>query len=251
MENRRLIVHDTLALARADILTKQEKEERPFLYRGERMDYETVVPTAFRAPDDTVRGQAFTILRRLCGVHARLFENALEFWGIGTDRDQWLALLQHIGWPTPFLDLTDDLEVALFFACTGYDPADGPAVIWFINPSKVDAKFSILDHSAVVNPQLNLRWSRQRGYALRAPGWEDFKSPSLVPDEEVDLKRQSFADCVGFFPSPTELADAQKKWPHYYDADNKLFEQLRKLIEHAATGCGMTPLPSHLSRCPF
>jgi hypothetical protein len=52
-------------------------------------------------------------------ARSQLFGPDSRRW-VTADAIETIALLQHLGWPTPYLDLTDDVEVAFFFACDRY-----------------------------------------------------------------------------------------------------------------------------------
>jgi hypothetical protein len=91
-----------------------------------------------------------------------------------------LALAQHYGIPTGYLDLTDDLEVAAFFATCQYTPAgwvpfeDGLGIVYRIN---LDESFeNPLEVYQVLGPQVLPRPSEQCAWVTELPTGVNFES---------------------------------------------------------------------------
>jgi len=124
-----------------------------------------------------------------------------------------LAILQHYGWPTPSLDLTGTLEVALFFALEGKPLADlgvVPSVLFVVDTEAIKKnhpELKIVDHSFLVfdidATGTLVRWLRQDGYAIIPIVWFDNQAMKTL-----DLKAPGLTDAVTvltFHPSSADL----------------------------------------------
>lgn len=85
-------------------------------FRGQNHDYRPVLPTLHRLdPDDQERA-----LQKLARFETWVNETpGLE--AIRADADAVLAVAQHHGLPTPFVDFSTDPRVAAFFAAVPHD----------------------------------------------------------------------------------------------------------------------------------
>jgi len=237
-------MNDAASRLRDRLVEQVEAEPGRYLLRGQKQHYPTAMPLLHRASGE-LRGQAYTILRRLCGqARGQLFGPDLRGW-VTASPDEALALMQHLGWPTPFIDLTDDVDVALFFACNGHDPRAGPAEIIVVDTEALPSGTRIVRHDEVIDPDLNVRWSRQRGYALLPPGW-----PGLF-DEDADLLRMPGVETLPFQPDEELMAATRVRKAHYYTELPEISAQLRFLTRSIAEACEITPLHDELERFPF
>lgn len=164
------------------------------LFRGQGKRYMPCVPTASRGIGADVR-----FLYDLSNANqARLIANLVKTeWFITLLRDsppaQWLnqrhvyldemAVAQHYGMPTGFIDLTQSFEVASFFACCRFDPADkswvpvgdGEGVIYC-----VDWKTAPKDIISPINLQAFPRPSEQWGWTCELRLGDDFDKLPFV-----------------------------------------------------------------------
>ncbi len=226
---------------------KRQQLENPgrFLFRGQRCRYPTVTPTLHRMKN-TSRGQAYTILRRLIG-QARSQILPSEIRGmISATPEETIALLQHLGWPTPYIDLTDDPEVAFFFACNGYIADDGAAELLVIDREALPLGLVLVAHDDVVDPSLNLRWTRQRGYALQAPGW-----PEIEDSRKVDLLRMNCTVIHPFEPRTEDIEWSLHMRERFYEENSEISEQLSFVVHSIADTCGFAQLAEDLKAFPY
>lgn len=176
-----------------------------YLFRGQNKDYPNVVPFIARPTLSTLeRGQAYTICRRINVLSSQFYSEATPF---PLDEVHLLALLQHYGWPTPFLDLTESVDVAIFFALLGHVGPD-PAVVYVINTEKLPADALLVSYRDLLSypgyRDLNVRWTVQQAYAIAASGW-----PDMMKVAAIDLKSEEYAPAVQtFFYQPDDLDDA-------------------------------------------
>ena len=158
-----------------------------FLFRGQSRTHESLNTTIGRlyAADPLAANQAHMLYR-----HAQQLATAME--GYTVQKLDAIALLQHYGWPTPILDVTSSLEVAIWFALFDATPSH-ECVIYVIDLAKIpdelivfqnrkdeimaswqipDAakKLLVLDHFFLTHPLASggskHRWLRQAGFAL-------------------------------------------------------------------------------------
>lgn len=213
-----------------------------FLFRGQSQKYPFVVPTVHRA-SGLVRQQSYSILRRIQSVPISGLRQTL-FKGASPETHQEIfALLRHYGWPTPILDLSNDLDVALFFACEGYDSSTGAAEIMVVDKSKIPTGMQLVDHSTYLNPDFNLRWQRQVGWAL-IPSW-----PGLDDNSAINLRTLDCVTCFDFVPTNDDLQNAMLKKPYYYATDEGMMSSVANLINLMAEE--FHPLSVELRRFPF
>jgi hypothetical protein len=176
-------------------------EGRPrFLFRGQRAAYPGIKPTFSRIPTDEIEiSQAYMVYR-----HAKQICQGLR--GYTIDHLDGVAVLQHYGWPTPLVDLTGTLEVAIFFALYGAS-AGSRAVIYLIDSQKLPEQSLVVDHSflthAVADGGLRHRWLRQDGFAVTTRQWR------VAPDaREFDLLAPPF--CYALEPHEFTVSDTDQ-----------------------------------------
>ena len=79
-----------------------------------------------------------------------------------SDKEIDLGILQHLGYPTPYLDFTKDYLVALFFACNKLPDEDGRVIILGNNDNyeikdMTQAEFSVAKERAVAQKSVMLK----------------------------------------------------------------------------------------------
>ena len=221
-------------------------EEAPgrFLLRGQRRLFPTVISTLGRATSQLQIGQAYTILRRFVGqLGAQLWPDELRG-VVKASRDEVIALLQHYGWLTPFIDLTDDLDVAFFFAHDGYITGDTAAML-IVDLQGLPPDHEHVSHDDVVDVTLNLRWTRQSGHALRPCKWMDMGCV-----REFDLMQQEYVQTLLFQPASADLITSAANRHFYYGADTNVAAQLKFLVRTLADALEFE-LDERLAKFPF
>jgi len=159
-----------------------------FLFRGQRAVYPGIKSTFARIPTTEVEiGQAYTVYR-----YAKQICQGLR--GYTIDHLDGVAVLQHYGWPTPLIDLTGTLEVAVFFSLHGAS-AESHAVIYVLDTQKLPEQAIVVDHAFLTHTLedggLRHRWLRQDGFALTTQDWR------AAPDaREFDLLAIAFASAL-------------------------------------------------------
>ncbi|MBZ6076885.1 FRG domain-containing protein [Microvirga puerhi] len=88
------------------------------LFRGQTKDWPRITPSLFRG-DDLQREKAVAILTQFI-EWANAVPQMGRYWG---DDQQIIAIAQHYGIPTPYLDLTTDPETAAIFAAVSSESA--------------------------------------------------------------------------------------------------------------------------------
>lgn len=215
-----------------------------YLWRGQSKKYASVTPTIARV-EGLALGQAYTILRRFVGQYrGQVYPLPLRGL-IKVEPEEAIALLQHYGWPTPYLDLTGDLDVAFFFAHSGYRPEDGEAIMYVLDTASLGKSHVIVSHDQVVDPALNIRWSRQNGYAIRPTSWIDMDEV-----RKLDLCKQPYVEEYAFQPCETRRALSAKKLLQYSTVDSAVTAQLEFLIDGIAEMCDFHPLAPELEKFP-
>jgi FRG domain len=197
-----------------------------YLYRGQARHYtpcRASICRDVRSGSETLaeidRNDALTVLRRL--VVARWFCSELNnhpFFQLATER-QWyvdpLAIAQHYGVPTGYLDLTGALDVAVFFATCTFDGAkwtpatDGEGILyrldWDLAQVKAKGRGEEIDLSPFSRPHMQWAWT----FTLALADFETMPGLSAVVFEhhravgEAMLRR--FDGGVRIFP-PDPLA---------------------------------------------
>ena len=101
------------------------------VFRGQSEDYGVLLPSAFRPNVQPVRPKVVQFLRVFLEYIQNKWETefyAQEIYNFNI-RDLY-ALMQHYGFPTEFLDVTYDPEIALWFATHSFVPV-GKNWAWF------------------------------------------------------------------------------------------------------------------------
>lgn len=175
------------------------QEVPKFLFRGQTQDFGNIKPSFARVAHNSVlRGQSYTIYRYSPNLLRGLY-------GYSISSEEAVAVLQHYGMPTPQIDLTHNIDIAIYFA-TEIISQDILPRIYVIDTSKVNEDVVLTDHFFLVNDLanagLNNRWLRQDGYAIMHKDWVSAKDA-----EEFDLYDSKFSDfisCVTFDPVDLE-----------------------------------------------
>lgn len=198
-------IQDDLGALRTAMVAASNGGDTPrFLFRGQTARYQQATSFISRPNLSVVeRGQAYTALQRATFLRTQLKQSL----PLPLDESHVLALLQHYGWPTPYLDLTDSPDVAVFFALAGYR-GPGPAVVYVVDTAQLPQGCSLVAHEDLMDfpgyAQMNLRWQKQRAWALAANGW-----PDMLNVKSVDLEDARYAaatSCILY--TPGDLDDA-------------------------------------------
>lgn len=132
----------------------------PFLYRGQTQRYESCRPSVFRGFPPVKRPRDLDLPYRLryllCEIQTCWFTIEMRkhpAWKyaheIGLQIDHW-ALAQHYGIATPYLDLTQSIDVAAFFATSKYGDGEwkpvesGTGVLYRLDFSSIPEAWNLL-----------------------------------------------------------------------------------------------------------
>jgi FRG domain-containing protein len=100
-----------------------------FLFRGQCKHYNSITPLIARRPSTSAVSQLYALFR-----DASIFATGIG--GYRVTRRDGIGLFQHYGIPTPFIDFSGCLDVALFFALLGSPPGDD-AVIYVLDRAQL------------------------------------------------------------------------------------------------------------------
>jgi len=94
--------------------------------------------------------------------------------GYSIDHLDGLAVLQHYGWPSPLIDFSATLEVAIFFALLGAKP-DSTSIIYMLECEQLPPEAIVVDHDFLTHNLegggLKHRLLRQDGFAVTKREW--------------------------------------------------------------------------------
>jgi hypothetical protein len=193
----------------------EDGEEPRYLFRGENSCYENVKSSfgrfAERWPDSVGHVQ-----RIYLSIKSRL--RGLDGYAIETDQ-QAMALLQHYWMPTPQIDLSGNIDVAIYFAIDGKE-SHNTSRITIVDRNAVPDDLEIINHNFLVTKDLNEaeknRYLRQDGYAI-AP--KDYRNATIVKNFDLmNPAYRSFVKCITFDPSdPANIALTKDKVYDGYD----------------------------------
>lgn len=101
--------------------------ERSNYYRGELEDYPTSMTSLYREMKKCKSKDEKQIVKIVARMRFILFRNFLQrlkyvkYWRIRFGDPFYEAIAQHYGFMTEYLDITNDFNVAMFFACCDWD----------------------------------------------------------------------------------------------------------------------------------
>jgi hypothetical protein len=194
-----------------------------YFFRGQNKVHPKVSSTFARIPENnTIEiAQAYTAFR-----NAKHICSGLRGYHIG--HLDGLAIMQHYGWPSPLIDLTGTLDVAIFFALLGAHPGE-TAVIYVIDRERLPDNITVIDHDFLTHEfgdgGLRHRWLRQDGFAITPVGWRD----ALV-SRSFNLLDKGIKPVVSEHPFEVSAGD-RAAIPDLLDkADDPIPEELQRLL---------------------
>jgi hypothetical protein len=146
-----------------------------YLFRGQPARFDHILPSINRFDpwDEVAFSQHYTICRWAKNGHIgrlKSYEHPSLL------DDDAVAILQHYGMRTPFIDLTSDLYVALYFAMFDTKPGE-ECHLYLIDWKKLPSTYRIISHEFVFgNEGATNRWVRQKGYAIAPRDWHDART---------------------------------------------------------------------------
>lgn len=176
------------------------------LYRGQNTRHSSMLPSIARGLQSTDIGE---IWRSSISDQAKIVLRLAQSWWFSRELTHHpishhaanqhldldpIALAQHYGIPTGYLDLTDDFNVSAFFATchetkNGWEPVDtGVGVIYRVNLNKFETPFG---RYAPLGPQQLPRPSEQCAWVTELPlchsfeGWPDVDMMQFHHDRHV------------------------------------------------------------------
>jgi hypothetical protein len=216
-----------------------------YLFRGQNRLYKSAVPFIARLSGDSV-GQAYTILRQLVSHYRGQTDIDPQFRGIvAEDIEFVVALLQHYGFPSHFLDLTDNLEIALFFSALNHDQIVCSSISVLDTTDLPDTVLHV-DHSSVLDARANPRWAQQCGHAICPVDWKNMGNV-----RDFDLYHFQGVTTYIFIPnSDRDIATQERQ---YLLPTGTIGQQLKFLVDGIGSQiCNFTlPLLPLLNRFPF
>lgn len=162
----------------------------PFLYRGQQFDYEPCLPTLYRgAPNEFeifVEKLRLTEFLSLIDSHP-VVDSVFKKQNFKID---YIGLAQHYGLKTNYIDLTNDIDIALFFAMCKYNKekdtyepimTEGKqkAVMYISVPifnMTIDNNFVFEDKICIIGLQPFSRPGNQKGFAYNFDISKEFKA---------------------------------------------------------------------------
>lgn len=168
------------------------------LYRGQNMRYQSMLPSISRGLTSSESGEVW---RYSITDQAKIVLRLAQSWWFAYEVDRHpikriasnqklefndIALAQHYGIPTGYLDLSDDFNVSAFFATcretkTGWEPVDtGIGVIYKVDLRKPGIE---ADKYAPLGPQNLPRPSEQSAWVVELPfchSFEDWQEVSMM-----------------------------------------------------------------------
>lgn len=167
--------------------------ERPrFLFRGESEIYPEIKST-FGRIDESCKKRIQQASRIFGAYAAPAIAKGMDgFLSVG--RLEAVGLLQHYGWPTPLIDLTGTVEVAIFFALR-HAKVGQTAVIYKIDCEAIpeDNVATIIEYDFFVQKDhpLQNRWLYQDGFGIAPKDWDNEES-----SREFDLLSEKLKQAV-------------------------------------------------------
>lgn len=191
--------------------------------RGQSSRHVALIPSLFRGADDVQsRGRRWTayqhLLRKLPGVVR----------GTRFTQKNFGAVLQHYGFRTPWLDVVDDLNVAIWFALNNFTQEDGKCTYRPIEADQgwllviaAPRNFRVLDLRSRQSSR-HVRCHTQQGFSIAmqhddvrmAAAEQDFMSSVVGTVRIPNTKRwvvTGYRSSEDYFFPPTSIDDTYRK----------------------------------------
>lgn len=144
--------------------------------------------------------------------------------------EEGIALLQHYGMPTPQIDLTGNIDVAIFFATENIG-ANLKPIIQIIDVTQISDDLEIVDHAFLTTKDKDAiskhRYVRQDGFAIFP---KEYKKTDIA--RTFDLKApefQKFVKTVSF--SPIDQENIILNRDYIYDPNDFLAPKIKYILE--------------------
>jgi hypothetical protein len=211
-----------------------------WVYRGHRsVNWRLTSKLERNAPRGALNGLYEEEQRALVEFRARRLEMAPEPMPADDDPMSWFALMQHYGEPTRFVDFTESMAVAAYFALVherGVDPAED-AAIWAVNTGILgrmlqqqlafpDGRSITLDDDWVGGGLFNYLFGRGRIKDLGASGARAAcTNPRMLRQKglfvyALNLERTLEDNLYGVYSLPAEDAHRHEKFGYWDGIDS-------------------------------
>lgn len=206
---------------------------RKFLFRGQSKYYDVCTPGLFRNPKQSYFLKEliqYDELRSVLATHplVQLFEQGIDLWhDIYRFEVNYGGLAQHYYNKTSFLDLTSDIDTAMFFAITDYrfdeytphTDTSSLGVMYYYELSEPGAfSFQKQQHLSTIGKQPFMRSGNQHGFLLNMAKGTNFNEFSQVHKvffrHDPSISQQIFEKSnngENYFPSDM----LQKQWKRF------------------------------------
>ncbi|HTB30701.1 MAG TPA: FRG domain-containing protein [Bacteroidia bacterium] len=188
-------INELKSYMQATYIGQMNQKIPKYLFRGQTKSYGSFQPNFARlAKDRILRGQAQTLYSwsrdnlRLNGYRVNNPKEAV-------------AVLQHYGLPTPQIDLTGNIDVAIYFATENLDESSSPR-IYVIDTTNITEDLELTEHffflDTIDNNGHRNRWLRQDGYAIMPQKWTQADEVNKFDLYSPEYSR--FLSCITFDP---------------------------------------------------
>jgi len=194
------------------------------LYRGQNKRYLPMLPSIPRGMSSENTGELW---KYAISDQAKIVLRLAQSWWFSQELDHHpitshaanqkleldrIALAQHYGIPTGYLDLTDDFNVSAFFATcyetkNGWQPiTSGTGIIYRVNPLDISMYFP-LGPQALPRPTEQCAWVTELPLCHAFDGWPDVTMMQFHHDKHIgEYFLEMFSGGEKLFP-PDPLAD--------------------------------------------
>jgi hypothetical protein len=193
--------------------------------RGQSSRHATLVPSLFRKVDLAQLQRRWAAYRRLLGELPRIVK------GTRFTKKNFGAVLQHYGFRTPWLDVVDDLHVAIWFAINNFSEKDGE---FEYRPSTADQGWVVVVAVPRAHRVVDLR-TRHSSRHVRCHAQQAFSIAMQSDDKPKPAVEQDFIHrVVGTVRIPNEprwLLSGYRASQGYFFPPPNLDDTYRKLLD--------------------
>ncbi len=199
-----------------------------YLFRGEEDNTWTATKSSFGRFVEQFQEEGCSRYAQI--IYLSAYRGLRGIDGYTISPEEGIALLQHYGMPTPQIDLTGNIDVAIYFATENRSAKLKP-IIQIIDTTQIPDDLEIVNHAFLTTKDMDAiskhRYVRQDGYAITP---KEYNRKDIAQTFDLKISEyQTFVKSVSF--SPNDQENIILKRDFIYDSNDFLGPKIKFILE--------------------